>query len=149
MEKSLRREFFIEASRDAFFAVAKEPLLGPCYLNFLTRIEPLEDVCFEDDVHVWQRFQVWVNYRSVLKSQSIVAYRVDSLSKAIFLRHNGQLAAFEAQFDIKPGRVGLGCVYRAKTTLMSWLIASALDRALSQASRAMDRYAAAIDLAPT
>jgi hypothetical protein len=149
MNRNLVREFEVNSTRDAFLAVAQRPLLGPHYLNFLTKIEPRHVVAQPHMPVDWQLFFVWVNYRSILKTQSVVAYRFDVASSCVFLRHDGNLAAFEAQFEIGQGRVRLECIYNAKNALVSWLIATALDRALGQISGAMDRYAATLDAAPT
>jgi hypothetical protein len=136
---TLSRVFHISSMPSAILAVASQPLLGPQYLNFLTRIEPLTRTATPG---IWSPYQVWVQYRAILKTQGRVDHYVDAVNQRVSLRHNGPLVAFEAAFDISNCDVRLHCTYRAKVPFASWIIAKVLDRTLEQVASAMDRYAA-------
>jgi ribosome-associated toxin RatA of RatAB toxin-antitoxin module len=149
MEQVLVRQFEIEASQAAFLAVASRPLLAPEYLNFLTKIETVTLVPTTKETKAWEAFRVWVNYRGLLQTTAVISCRLDATAKTMFLRHDGPFATFEAQFQIGVGLVRLECAYKAKVRLITWLIATMLDRALNNISSAMDRYAAAFESPPT
>jgi hypothetical protein len=152
MKQRLVRHFDMTAQPHQLLWLAGEPHLAPRYLNFLTDIRHLQaqvPMPAKPQGHNWRCFQVWVQYRNILKTEATVYLRVDPSLARVYLNHDGGLAQFDAAFQIDTGQVTLTCDYQAKVPLVSWLIAKVLDRALSRVAQAMDRYAATLSDVPT
>lgn len=151
MPQTLVRHFVIHAQPHQFLWLASQPQHAPHYLDFLTYIRQSEEkhgLKFDYEKSDWRRYEVWVQYRHLLKAQGFVHVRVDSDSRTVFVDHDGNLAQFEAAFLVEPGLVTMTCHYKAKIPLVSWLISKVLDRMLGQVGAAMDRYAASSTLGP-
>ena len=151
MARTLVRHFAIHAQPHQFLWLASQPQLAPHYLNFLTDIrqsEANQHSKLDYEKTQWGHYEVWVQYRNLLKAQGFVHVRVESDYNTVFLDHDGNLAQFEAAFVVEPGLVTMTCHYVAKIPLVSWLISKLLDRALAQFAAAMDRYAASSTLGP-
>ena len=147
MVMTLRRTFPVQSAPSALFNLASLPLLAPKYLNFLARIalsgaEPRQAG--------WTCYDVVVTYRLWMTFCGVVHHHVDGDNQTVRVHHNGNVAAFDAVFQMHDGLVQLECVYRAKIPLVTSLVAVYLDRVLSQIALAMDRYAASVtpSLAP-
>ncbi len=159
MPDQLRREFVVQSSQRALFKLACRPSLAPEYLNFLTKIEPFPSPTSKgaassaSDLNGGalglKAYQVWVNYRGLVRTTGIVRHGIAESASCAILHHDGPLVSFQATFQIDEGRVNLDCIYHAKVPFASWLIARVLDRALMQVSGAMDRYAATLSKLPT
>ncbi len=147
MKRKLVRTFLINSEPKLLLRLAREPLLAPAYLNFLTAISRVDG-----DVNISngrERYLAHLTYRSLLQTSGVVEHWINTQNQHVYLSHDGPLAQFEARFSIAPGQVSLDCDYVVKTPLLAWLVASVLDRALTQVVTAMDRYAASWVIAPT
>jgi hypothetical protein len=145
MAETLTRTFAITASPRQIIGVASTPLLAPAYLNFLTQIRAVE---VPSPGGAGKLYDVWVHYRSLIKTQGRVEHHVDAPQQQVRLRHDGPIVMFDATFSVATHEVHLRCNYIAKVPLATWIISKVLDRALAQVATAMDRYAASFTVGP-
>lgn len=138
MMKHLTRTFPIASKPQDLLDLANQPLLATAYLNFLTKI--CSSIC-PSRSDPWQSYDVWVQYRSIIKAHGVVEHCFEPSTQTIRLRHDGPFAQFEAAFVVHSNDVQLDCTYVAKLPLITWLIHKTLDRLLKQVAFAMDRYA--------
>jgi hypothetical protein len=142
LPQTFGRRFQTSASAQQLFALASQPLVAPAYLNFVTHVTD------SGKRGIWALYEVSLAYR-FLRTRGQVAHRCDEARTTIFLHHDGLLAQFDASFEIAEGHVDLTCNYVSKAAIITWLVGKVLDRALSQAASAMDRYAATLPVSPT
>lgn len=144
--QTLKRKFLIQSPPDILFALASTPLLAPQYLNFLKSISALPNHKVSD---MWGAYRGEVSYRGILNLSPMIEHCVDQTRQIAKLRHFGDLAEFEAEFEIRNGEVVLTCQYQTKTAWISWFVGKALDRVLTQVAGAMDRYACGMAREPS